>query len=756
MMTAEGNPIFQHPSCPGFHISLPLFTTKPLRYFNIKQKRMLKSKQITTTALLLLSSLAFSQNLHHRMVATLNIKNSTIQLSDTITFPAAFLTQHDSLIFYLNPHLKVTLTAGDFRIVKTRKQDKKPDALRYALLKTGKNTTRAVLNCSGQINDSLTSGAAEYARGFSETKGIISKKGVYLAGSSFWMPSFDVPLFTYDLTTRLPASWQVVSQGVRTENDTTGGIRTVRYNCKYPQDQAYLTAARWTEYDSKAGDVLVQVFLRTPDKKLAMRYLNMTGVYLKMYVGLLGPYPYSKFALVENFWETGYGMPSFTLLGSRIIRFPFILYTSYPHELLHNWWGNSVYVAMEKGNWCEGLTAYMADQMLKEQRGLGAEYRRNTLQKFTDFVNPGNDFPVVNFRNRHNAAEEAIGYGKSLMFQHMLRQRVGDSLYIRAYRRFYKDYRFKIASFADIRITFENVTGRDFKPFFKEWLTRKGAPQLTLSEVNVIKHKKDFLLSFRLSQVQKENVFRLTVPVAVYFKDRVILKKVHMTRRQIYPLLTFSEQPLKIEIDPQFDVFRRLDKGEAPSSLTQLFGNVKGTLILPANSLYLNAYEQLANTWKKTQEIQGKSLSIVLDTDLRILPTKGAVWVIGFENKFASRFEVQKDYARYFNVQQLKTINNLHKTGALVYAIPNSDNNGQTIGFVGANIKESIPGLARLLPHYGKYSWLGFEGSRPNNVMKGIFPPLHSPLHYNIPVNGQRPVIKVRLKPEPPLTTLPR
>ena len=36
-----------------------------------------------------------------------------------------------------------------------------------------------------------------------------------------------------------------------------------------------------------------------------------------MYRGLIGPYPYQKFALVENFWETGYGMPSFTLLGRR-------------------------------------------------------------------------------------------------------------------------------------------------------------------------------------------------------------------------------------------------------------------------------------------------------------------------------------------------------------------------------------------------------------------------------------------------------
>jgi len=48
------------------------------------------------------------------------------------------------------------------------------------------------------------------------------------------------------------------------------------------------------------------------------------------------------------------------------------------------------------------------------------------------------------------------------------------------------------------------------------------------------------------------------------------------------------------------------------ASLTHPAGNVKGTLILPAKSPYLDTYEQLADTWKKTQEVQGKSLSIVL------------------------------------------------------------------------------------------------------------------------------------------------
>ena len=144
-------------------------------------------------------------------------------------------------------------------------------------------------------------------------------------------------------------------------------------------------------------------------------------------------------------------MPSYTLLGPQVIRFPFILTSSYPHEILHNWWGNSVFVDYATGNWCEGLTAYMADHLIQEQRGQGEEYRRDTLQKYRSYVKDGRDFPLTEFRSRHSAATEAVGYGKTLMLFHMLRQRLGDDGFRQWAARFYRENRGKQASFSDIR-----------------------------------------------------------------------------------------------------------------------------------------------------------------------------------------------------------------------------------------------------------------------------------------------------------------
>ena len=231
-----------------------------------------------------------------------------------------------------------------------------------------------------------------------------------------------------------------------------------RWSVATPTEEVHLIAAPFTEYSRDAGAVKAMAFLRKPEQALADRYLDATAQYLEMYRGLLGPYPYSKFALVENFWETGYGMPSFTLLGEQIIRFPFILYTSYPHELLHNWWGNGVFVDIAGGNWCEGLTAYLADHLIAEQRGQGADHRRAILQKVTNYVTPQNDFPLSRFHSRHDAVTEAVGYGKTAMVFNMLREKVGDAQFIKALQAFYRDNRFREASFDDIRTSFEAVS----------------------------------------------------------------------------------------------------------------------------------------------------------------------------------------------------------------------------------------------------------------------------------------------------------
>ena len=68
----------------------------------------------------------------------------------------------------------------------------------------------------------------------------------------------------------------------------------------------------------------------------------------------------------------------------------------------------------------------------------------------------------------------------------------------------------------------------------------------------------------------------------------------------------------------------------------------------------------------------------------------------------------------------------------------------------------ALPGLGRKLPHYGKYSYLGFEGDEPTNVAKGEWPLTGSPLSVPVrqPDGRTINVPTAKLAPRPPLVKL--
>jgi len=720
---------------------------------------------IKTLAVLGLAVLFFScqsknneslKTIDQHIYASIDVNNASIEVIDTLFVPVKIWNSWQNHSFYLNSALMFDESkSSPISIIKEDSNDKQK---KYVAKKSDLSNSDVVIlvyNYSGVIKDEIVSGAAEYARGFSDTDGLISDNGVYLAGASYWLPSFEgKDLSTYTLNVSINEGWNVVSQGVRTKNIETAGKQNIIYDCDKPMDETYLIAAQWTEYDTTSHNVLIQAFLRTPDQELANKYLSVTSDYLNLYENLIGDYPFSKFALVENFWETGYGMPSFTLLGEKVIRFPWILHSSYPHELLHNYWGNSVYVDYSTGNWCEGITVYMADHLIKEQQGLGEAYRRSTLEKFTNYVNSDNDFPVSKFLNRNNSAEEAIGYGKALMMNNMLRTMVGDEKFLAAYKHFYENNKFRYASFDDIRISFETISGLDLKLFFDQWINRTGAPEITLSKVESKNIEEKFELKFELNQVQTDELFIVDVPVAIYLEkdSAVVLKNLKMESKNQNFTFSFDKRPLAISVDPQFNIMRRLDSSEIPATLSQAFGQKQSTIILPAKSKFLKDYKVLAQLWSESQTAQGNTITVVYDNEINSIPENCGVWVIGFENKFNLVSEFIETNNNNLQADQIEKIKVLEKNGSLVFVSKTEINPDFPISFVGANNSSAISGLIRKLPHYGKYSLLGFEGETAKNKLKATLPVNNSAMYYKIPYSEEVGEITAKLTPRKALS----
>jgi aminopeptidase N len=672
------------------------------------------------------------KEIHHDLKIVFYPEEHRFSSEDTITVPEYLLPEFQILLHRgLNPS---SPTIGISIYSETAMKQDMPHESFKIKLPPGINTF--VLKYGGSIDNPIKRPWKGKDPGFSQVSGIISEDVVYLTGSSFWYPVINRGLVTFNLLVELPPEWDAVSQGNRTLHNKDNNSTHVRWESSEPQEEIFITAARYNEYSQFTGKVLAMVFLRTPDKGLANKYLDASIKYINMFETLIGPYPYKKFALVENIQESGISMPSFTLLGPKMIRFPFVIDYSFPHEILYNWWGKSVFPDYEQGNWAEGLTAYLSDHLLKEKQSEGASYRQALLQKYTGYVSVSKDFPVSEFRSRTSSSSQAIGYGKSLMFFHMLRLQLGDKVFTDGLRKFYRENRFHFASFIDLMKSFESVSGKNLKKEFDQWIAKPGAPRLAIGDVKISREKGDYILSAVLDQKQHGR-YLLRVPVTVTMEghEKAYQSIVLADKKRVGFKLVLPSRPLRIDIDPEYDVFRRLNRDEIPPSISHALGAKKMLILLPSdtNKQLLQAYRQFA----KVLAMSGPDeVEVKLDSDIEQFPSDCAVTVFGIENRFVNK--VFASLSRYKVTVNHKAMR-IGKTEiplenhSIVFTSRNPENEDMAIMFVTSRLPEALFGISRKLPYYNKYSYVGFAGNEQENTIRGTWPVVNSPLTVHIP-----------------------
>ncbi len=663
---------------------------------------------------------------HHDMTVTLDPMAGTVAVTDRITLPEGVIPRPDGTIGFVLAKAMTIDSARPKAVSEPRIKTAKGDPVPLSQYHVKVSKKRVItLKYNGKVRIPTQHG---------NTPGLIMPDGAVLSGQSYWYPQFGDGFVTFNMKVTTRSDWRAISQGARISANVNNSRATVTWEELQPQDEIHLVAGPLFEYNLPTVTPRPQVFLRTKDPDLADRYLTATARYLSLYETLIGPYPYAKFALVENFWETGWGMPSFTLMGPSVIRLPFMVDTAYPHEILHNWWGNGVFTDYDTGNWSEGLTAYLADHYLKQREGKGRDYRRDALVNFWNYVGASKDMLLIHFTSRSDRATQAIGYGKGMMLFHMLRIQLGDDDFFRGLTEFYKDYRFKRAGYDDLRKVLSRVSGRDLRPIFTQWTRRLGGPELAIENIAVTPEKAGHQLRFLLRQTHKGNAFLLYIPAVITLENGDTERHILAMKRGVQTFrFTLPAKPVKLAIDPDFDVFRKLDTAEIPPALSGLFGADSPLFILPAKAPkpLLEGYRALAKAWDASED------RMILDRELTSLPAGRPVWVLGDQNRFAGAVGTAMANQGPALLTDAGVVLPEGAYDAASHGVAlitrDPERNGAPLGWVAAPGPEYLSGLARKLPHYGKYGYTVFTGDGPNNVLKGSWPAGASPLTVDLP-----------------------
>src|SRR3990172_8821942 len=100
----------------------------------------------------------------------------------------------------------------------------------------------------------------------------------------------------------------------------------------------------------------------------------------------------------------------------------------------------------------------MADYAYREREG-GASGLAALLAWLRDYASMprGDDLALARFTSRTHGASQVVGYNKAAMVFFMLREAIGAAAFDEGVRRFWREHRFRTASWNDLRSAFQRA-----------------------------------------------------------------------------------------------------------------------------------------------------------------------------------------------------------------------------------------------------------------------------------------------------------
>jgi aminopeptidase N len=190
-----------------------------------------------------------------------------------------------------------------------------------------------------------------------------------------------------------------------------------------------------------------------------------------------GPYPFETYGVVVVDADLGYALETQTLslFGRDAVTGGAGAASEIPHELAHQWFGDSVSVKSWKDIWLnEGFATYAAALWTEHTQGSAAldTYMQGMYRTVATghFAPPGNP-PATDLFN-------SGVYLRGALTLHALRKTVGDEAFFRILQTYAARYKYGNAGTADFRAVAEEVSGQDLHTLFDSWLLAPTMPAL--------------------------------------------------------------------------------------------------------------------------------------------------------------------------------------------------------------------------------------------------------------------------------------
>lgn len=372
-----------------------------------------------------------------------------------------------------------------------------------------------------------------------------------------WLPCVDdvADKASVEFIVTAPDHYSVVSNGVLVKETALPGMKKSTY---WKEDVPLSTkvmvigVAEFAVNQSGmvADSIPVTSWVYPENKDKGFYDYALAAEILPYFIKLIGPYGYKKLANVQS--KTIFGglenantifYAENTVTGVR--RFEELI----AHEVAHQWFGNMATEKTFAHLWLsEGFATYMAVMYMQNKHGedTAIAMLKKDREQAVAFAR-SSEQPVVDSVSGFMQLLNANSYQKGGWILHMLREQLGDSVFIKSIRSYYAQYAGKNADTRDLQHVFETVSGQNLKVFFDQWLYAPGVPRL---DIQWSWSEKDKKFAISIKQLQK-TPFQFPLELIVQSADgEEFFELVKISKAEHTLTFSLDKKPKAIVADP--------------------------------------------------------------------------------------------------------------------------------------------------------------------------------------------------------------
>ncbi len=380
--------------------------------------------------------------------------------------------------------------------------------------------------------------------------------------NSAWMVTIDKPnqKTTQELTMTVPAKYVTLSNGLlKSQKVNNDGTRTDYWKMDLPH-APYLFFMGVGDYsitkDTYKGKE-ISYYVEKEYTAVARKIFGNTPEMIKFFSEKLGvDYPWAKYAQIvgrdyvsgamENTTATLHQESAYQ--NARQLKDGVAWESTIAHELFHQWFGDLVTAESWSHLTVNESFANYSEYLWYEYKFGKDKADEHNFQDMQGYLLSGADnTDLVRF---HYADKEdmfdAVSYNKGGRILHMLRNYVGDDAFYKSLNNYLTTNKFKAGEAGQLRLAFEEVTGRDMNWFWNQWYYGSGHPSLNIS----YNYDLPGVARVIIEQTQKTGkVFRLPIAIDVYNGATKNRTNVWIENKTDTFSFAYSQKPDLINVD---------------------------------------------------------------------------------------------------------------------------------------------------------------------------------------------------------------